>query len=39
MQETYKRIKEQEQTKNGLVILKGIFGNADEIANLDTEYV
>lgn len=39
MQETYKRIKEQEQAKNGLVILKAIYGNSEEIADLDNEYV
>lgn len=39
MQETYKRIRDQEQAKNGLVILKAIYGDSEEIANLDSEYV
>lgn len=37
MQETYKRIKEQEEAKNGLVILKAIYGDSEQIANLEAD--
>lgn len=37
MQETYKRIKEQEEAKKGLVILQALYGNSEEIANFESE--
>lgn len=36
MQETYRRIKEQE-SRNGLIILQAIYGNAEEISNISSE--
>ncbi|XP_042899437.1 dnaJ homolog subfamily C member 11 [Parasteatoda tepidariorum] len=39
MQETYKRIVEEEKRKNGLIITMAIYGNTDSISNLNMEQI
>lgn len=37
MQETYRRIKSEEERKNGLVIKLAVYGSAENITNLNLE--
>ncbi|XP_035211787.1 dnaJ homolog subfamily C member 11-like isoform X2 [Stegodyphus dumicola] len=39
MEETYKRIRAQEEAKNGLIILQAIYGNSEEISNLEPDHI
>ncbi|XP_054714168.1 dnaJ homolog subfamily C member 11-like [Uloborus diversus] len=39
MQETYRRIKSQEEERNGLIISQAIYGSAEELSNLDSDTI